>query len=796
MKNIFVPIFLTSLILPGTFHFLLPIDFHILLPLIGISLAMAALAFGFKYYKTSYALIALSFGLLFSAQFLRIKDDFNNFNDFNACLNFRIPNDEYVTVIGKLIDYPAIAGDHSILFLKTHSLHFNNRTIFQALNVKIKIQGDLRSIYKGDTVSIDTTLFHPTLNRNFAPNPIEHYLLVNRIHLNGYCKSAALVSLTKRTSFMWRMLGEWRNAIRNAIETQYLKPEGLDPKGVFLEAITIGERGEMSNAQSDQFKNAGVYHLLSISGAHMGMIALLCLGILKAFHVHLRVRVAMTAGVLLMFLAISGFQVPAERAVITLLLIFIARVWFLDVSIFNLIALSGFLLLVRNPAQFLDAGYILTFTLAAAILVGRRILMPLFTQTKWLKRIPTTVSEFLSANVSASFISLPLSLFYFNQYPFTGLVAGLILIPLTAGLTGLGILLIPLAPISSFLSSQLMTVIDLPLRLLFPVTSFFSDSIGWTIFRASPPLVWILIILIGFFSIPHFTSNRLKLAVFLLIVGMSILMCLNLFPYNPKNLEVFFLDVGQGDSEVVVFPGGDALLIDAGGSFYSDFEVGKKIVLPFLLQHRIRIRWVAISHFHPDHVYGVSEILPILKPEEVWMSSEITGKDTGDENDPGYERLMRSVPRSTRINRIHAPFKKQIGNCTVQLLYPDHVIEETHSHNNQSQVLRISDATHSFLFSGDIEKDVEVELSSSMPQPLRCDVLKVPHHGSRSSSHPFFLQCVSPKIAVFSYAPNNRFHFPHPSVINHYHDQRVPYLATATCGGIKIVSTPDRLLIE
>jgi competence protein ComEC len=266
-------------------------------------------------------------------------------------------------------------------------------------------------------------------------------------------------------------------------------------------------------------------------------------------------------------------------------------------------------------------------------------------------------------------------------------------------------------------------------------------------------------------------------------------MSINIFFYEPGNLEVFYLDVGQGDSEVVVFPCGDALLIDGGGTYYSDFQVGQKIVLPFILQKKIKIKWVAVSHFHPDHVRGIIEIINIIKPEELWISSEAR-------EDYFYNRLIQSIPGSVQIKKLRAPFNNRIGNCNVEFLYPQQFIIGSRSHNNHSQVIKISDPHHSFLFTGDIEKEVESHLAEMGCSKLRATVIKVPHHGSRTSSTLEFLTCVDPELAIFSYAQNNRFNFPHEGVIQNYKGQNIKHLSTARSGGIKIVSLPNSIKIE
>jgi competence protein ComEC len=387
-------------------------------------------------------------------------------------------------------------------------------------------------------------------------------------------------------------------------------------------------------------------------------------------------------------------------------------------------------------------------------------------------------------------IALPLSLFFFKRYSFAGFFAGLVLLPLTAVITAGGILLIPLAPLSGGLSNLLLTVLDIPLHLFFHIVEFFSGAAGFfTIFRASPSILSVVLVLVSFYLLSVSRARVYKIILNLVIVVGIVYMSVNIFYYRPGNLEVFYLDVGQGDSEVVVFPGGDALLIDGGGNYYSDFPVGQRIVLPFLLQKRIRVKWAAVSHFHPDHAGGVAEILPIIKPGELWISSEAEG-------DIFYKQLIRAVPGSVVIKKLQAPFTKKIGQCTIEFLYPDQWIKAYRSHNNHSQVFKISDHHHSFLFTGDIEEEVESRLKEADCSKLRASVLKVPHHGSRTSSTFDFLECIDPGLAIFSYSKGNRFNFPHKEVVGNYKTLGIPYLTTARSGGIRVISFPGSLKIE
>jgi competence protein ComEC len=518
-------------------------------------------------YTWSYWLIALSISLLITSQFLKEKEEFYRVSQ--SASSFRIPAEEYVTLYGELKAFPEIGTDESILTLETHFLEIGRQKIPVHFFTRLNVKGDLKQLNWGDHIAVSARVFNNRFNRNFSPNSMEDYVLSKKIHFNGSCKSAQMVSVEQGTSWIWKLIGQWRNKIRAAIEKKYTNEKGLlDPKGVFLEATLLGEQGKLDTVQKEQLLSVGVFHIFAISGANIAVIALFSLIFLKFLHVSFRKRYIITGGLLVLFLILSGISVSAERAVWMALLIFIARVLYLEIDIFNIISFAGLIILMKNPGQFLDAGFILTFTLTAAIVMGRKIFLPLLSIWKVFRlNTHTYFNELLSANLSAAVISLPLSLFFFKQYSFIGFFAGLLLLPLTGIITAGGVLLIVLPLISSHISGLLLILLDIPLRIFYYIVILFAKAAHvFVIYRPSPPLLLVVSILTAFYllSISRTTLHKLILSVFIL-AGISY-MCITLFYYTPKNLEVFYLDVGQGDAEVVVFPGGDALLIDGGGA--------------------------------------------------------------------------------------------------------------------------------------------------------------------------------------------------------------------------------------
>jgi competence protein ComEC len=786
MRDIFTPVFLLALAALCLLHGLgpSPVVLHQLEPATFVRpLALAAFGlflvfFFLKKYRPAYVAVALALALLLGASFLRQESSFASGRDL------RFPPDRIITLTGTLLDFPEIGRDRSLLFLSASSFAWEKRAVERALNVRIACRGDCRRLNRGDRVEIAVRIEPGRLNRNFFPNPYENYLLSRNIHFSAFCKSAQLVRLTAGAPWFWRAIGAWRNRIRRAIEERYLSGGTLSPPGVFLEATVLGDRGRLENGEQEVLIGSGVFHLLAISGANIAMLALASLLLCRWLRLTLRVKYALTSLLLLLFLAVSGFDVSAERAVLMALLVFASRVWFIDVEPSSVISFCGLLLLAVNPAQFLDPGYILTFALTAALLAGRRIFLPM------LRALPHYAAELLAANVSGALMALPLSLFFFQRYAFAGFFSGLVLAPLAGAVTACGALLLLAAWLPWNAASLALAPAGVFLAAFFKVSRWFYEHLSLSVFRPPSPLpLLVLIGLLFFFVSRERPKARWRAASALLLAAALVFISVPPRRYRPGRLEAYFLDVGHGDAAVVVFPGGDALLVDGGGASFSDFQVGRRLVLPFLLQKRIHVRWAAVSHYHPDHVRGMSEIIAILAPEELWLSSAAA-------DDEYYRQLLTACPERTQLRMVRRGFKKNIAGGSITCLFPPRFIHAARSDNNHSMVLRVSNGRHGFLFCGDIEKPVEAELAGALGPSLASAVLKVPHHGSGTSSTSRFLDLVRPQLAVISVPAYSSFGFPHPEVIGRLKERRVRWLTTARCGGIMIASSPAGLEIE
>jgi len=485
--------------------------------------------------------------------------------------------------------------------------------------------------------------------------------------------------------------------------------------------------------------------------------------------------------VLVFFLALTGFKISAERAVIMAILLTLARLWYYRADLINILAFTGLLLLIADPCCFLDPGFNLTFLITAGIISGRNLLFGKKGTGN------SVLKEAAAANLNAAICSIPLSFHYFMRYSFTGPLSGMILIPVTASILCVSIVFLVLSFLALIPAPAALFLPDLLLKVFLFLTESLARGINLSTFHPPPQPYLMVLFYVFYFTLCWSGCHRYLKCPLLLLTILTLYLILKPIPsYNPGSPEIYFLDVGQGDCHIVVLPGGDALLIDGGGSRFGDFEVGKQVVLPFILRKGIRVRWIAISHYHPDHCRGVNELLEVLRPEEVWISSR-------PDHCPLFDKLTQLSGRFSQIRTVQAGFRFMHRGILLEVLYPFTQLNPFSTKNDHSLVIRISSGPWKVLFTGDIEEAAEQQITSKYGKSLQCSILKVPHHGSGTSSSPEFLQRCSPGAAIFPLGFRNSFGFPHPGILARYRNLECRLFFTSEHGGVMARLDPDRI---
>jgi competence protein ComEC len=274
-----------------------------------------------------------------------------------------------------------------------------------------------------------------------------------------------------------------------------------------------------------------------------------------------------------------------------------------------------------------------------------------------------------------------------------------------------------------------------------------------------------------------------------------------MFPNGRGELQVTFLDVGHGDASFIRFPQGTTMLIDGGGSYRDDFDIGERVVAPFLWHQRVRqVDYVMASHPHPDHAKGLGAILRDFRVREFW--------DNGAREPSAWYNALRQTAIDRRIYRdlsVTGLEARTVDGVRLELLHPSAAfpppperrrrVGEDHGENNRSLVLKLTYGAISVLFTGDIEQEAEHFLLGS-GHDLTATILKVPHHGSRTSSTEAFVRSVNPRAAVFSVQRDGRFGHPHPAVVERYSTLGTRIFRTDRDGAITLRTDGRSVWIE
>ena len=231
----------------------------------------------------------------------------------------------------------------------------------------------------------------------------------------------------------------------------------------------------------------------------------------------------------------------------------------------------------------------------------------------------------------------------------------------------------------------------------------------------------------------------------------------------PRNLEIHFLDVGQGDSCFIITPNHKNILIDGGGSTSTTFDVGKNTLIPYVLDKGYtKLDYVFISHFDQDHVGGILSLLQELQVGQIFISKQ------GEESE-NYETFLEIVKqKKLKVQEVKMGDKITIGDVTFHILWPIEKQIEENQLNNNAMVMKLQYKGFSMLFTGDIEEIAEKKILDTYKNHLdmlKATVLKVAHHGSKSSSTEEFLKAVNSKVAMISVGENNMFGHPSNAVL-------------------------------
>ena len=640
----------------------------------------------------------------------------------------------------------------------------------------------------GKQITLTGVLQEPQGKRNLGGFDYKAHLV--RQNVVGVVEAIGLLRIGKQRGFPpLRWIEALRIRTEHLIDAIYTK---ISLHAQLIKGILLGKRSDVPSETLDTFRNSGTFHVLAVSGLHVGLIAGFCYFGFSRFRFPQKIVCLLTIIAVLIYASLIGFRPSVFRAALMAILFLSAALLDRDADIFNLLAFAALVLLLLNPHQLWDVGFQLSFVAVAAIVYFvpkmEKPLQHLWEDTAASAEADLSMLTKFRHNAVKWFVlsylvtfaaqigTAPLIAYhFFRTYPL-----GIIVSPFAVGLVslivamGLGLVCIGLAwlPLAKLLSVLNHVIISIFLMLI----GTFGQT--WGVVKLTPPTFGGFVLYIAVcLGITHWRWVRSQFRIASLI-GLSVVAIWvwdAAFHERGRLLEVVTLDVGQGDAAVVRFPDNRILLIDGGirRTYYSekkqemtDYDVGKRIIEPYLDYHGIRkLDTVVLTHPDLDHGGGLGYILENFEVSRLLGISEMP-------LDSPTNRRLRAIAEARDIPYAF-PYAGEIAltpTATLNLLHPIDAASTDlldADKNDDSLVIKLSYGEVDVLFTGDIGKAAETRLIAS-GQDLRSEILKVPHHGSRTSSSAPFLDAVQPRCAIFSLGAGNRYQFPHPEVVARY----------------------------
>jgi len=630
----------------------------------------------------------------------------------------------------------------------------------------------------GDVLKIKGKLEKPIRQKNFGEFDYELYLARKKIfnYINIWQEKDIRKIGENDSNFLASFSLSARDKIKE-ITKQTLPP----PYNSLLIGMLLGEKSFIPPHLKEVFAEAGVMHILAVSGLHVGIIAMALLAFLSILRLPKKLKLFTLILILIMYASITGFRPSVLRATIMFILLIggrlINRSRNLNISLF----FAAFLILLLNPLILYDAGFLLSFIVTFFIINLSPILQELFSKiVVWIKN-PLAVS-------TAAWIGIfPLSAYFFSKVSIISIVSNIFIIPLTGIAVILGFITFFIGLASISLAGIVANINYLVLNLITLIAKSFSSLPFAFIYVAQPSIMVIILYYLTIFLIiemfyKKILSPKIKKKAALIIIPVTLLIIIVQVFYPADNLKVNFINVGEGDCILIEAPNKINILIDGGGTPQSDFDVGSKIVVPYLRRKGINeINLLILTHPHLDHLEG---LLPILKEFKVDMVL-----DSGLICDIlAYKEFIsiiqkKGIPYHKAKAGDNFIFSNNLEIFLLNPLYDSDFYDES-DFNNASIVVKLFYKNADFLFTGDIEEDAEKKLLV-WQNILQSDVLKVGHHGSSTSTNLEFLDKVDPIIAVITVGKN---HFGHPSqkVIERLEDKNIQIYRTDEDGTIII----------
>ena len=617
------------------------------------------------------------------------------------------------------------------------------------------------NIEVGDMLLINGTYLEPDVARNEKGFNYKEYLktleIYGTVEINHY-KVIKKGRINKLILYTARL----KEILKSNISKVIKKAENKN----LLIAMILGDTEDLSEELKTDFLNSNLYHILSVSGGQVSNIIIGITILFRLLKIHKKIMDVLCIVILIEFMFLTGLTPSIIRACIMCIISLISGLIIRRYDIANSLGISLLIILINNPFAINSLSVLLSyFGFLGIIVLGS------FTIKEVNKVIKNNILRYILniviSSVAAQIFIFPIILYIFGTISLTFIFSNLLIIPLSTVITIIG-LFIMICPL------QIFGFVEPLIELTINIVGFFSNIGISKIYCIIPNIKEIITYYVMslylyymlrrdyIYKIKHFFRKYKKIIVIILLLSIG---TSYIYKNIQKDLYINFIDVGQGDSTLITTQFNKKILIDGGGSeFGSTFDVGEKTLLPYLLKKKIhKLDYVVISHFDSDHVGGILTILEELNVKQVLIPKQV-------EYSENYNKFLDIIKkRNIKVKIVGEGNTINIDkNTYLDILWPEEKQITDNVLNNNSLIVRLCYKNFKMLFTGDIEEIAEQRLLQKYEntEKLTADILKVAHHGSKSSSIAEFLEKVNPRIALIGVGKNNKFGHPNAGVLD------------------------------
>jgi competence protein ComEC len=719
--------------------------------------------------------------------------------------------------------------------------------------IRVTVLGDPLPLSCGDVVKVPLRLRMPEVYHDPGAWSYSDQLLSEDIGALASAKSTKL-NIVSHAPGSWRCrlfaAQSWASLRMQTFvdsHANHALPQGLrlgPEDAAMLNAMLFGDRVRLSQTLRAGFERTGTFHLFVVSGLHIALLTGALYWLLRRLRLPQPAAVLLTIAVATSYAALTGLGAPAQRALAMSAMYLLARWLGRRVSALNALGAAAMFVLVFDPRALFEPGFQMTFLVILAVagiaspLIERWLtpcstalhhlsliridasLPPRLAQFRvrmrmacelvanllgerarnlplWITRLSVRVAEALLLGIAAEVcMVIPMAL-YFHRTTVLALPLNVLDIPLVGILVCCAVATFCVSLLSQWLAIVPGAATALLIHFVHATVTH-AQHLALADLRVPAPAPMAIAVACAGIALCCWALRRQSRALVLCgCAAMGIVPAAILWPEPPLmhagTLELTAIDVGQGDSLLVVSPEGRTLLVDAGGpigmaaaSSITRWDVGEEVVAPYLWSRRIRrLDAILLTHAHSDHMGGMPAVLRDLRPRELWLG-------VVPARSPGLTQLMDEAHNlGITIRWFRAGDAFAWGGMQANVLAPEAgYYNPGVAVNNDSLVLRLAFGQASVLMEGDAEAPSEAAMLANqrvMPSTL----LKVGHHGSRTSTNPDFLTAVTPQDAVISVGSHNTFGHPRAEVLQRLEAAHIKTFRTDRMGAETFLLTPD-----